>query len=51
MLINDHVNFTGDNPLIGENDEEIERFPDMSHAYTQEYREVAKKWLRNKILT
>ncbi len=44
MLINDHINFTGDNPLIGENDEEIgPRFPDMSHAYTQEYREVAKK--------
>ena len=44
MLINDHINFTGDNPLIGENDEEIgPRFSDMSHAYTQEYREVAKK--------
>ena len=44
MLINDHINFTGYNPLIGENDEEIgPRFPDMSHAYTQEYREVAKK--------
>lgn len=44
MLITDHINFTGDNPLIGENEEEMgPRFPDMSHAYTEEYREVAKK--------
>ncbi|MEN2297151.1 purine-nucleoside phosphorylase, partial [Enterococcus faecalis] len=44
LLINDQINFTGDNQLIGENDEEIgPRFPYISHAYTQEYREVAKK--------
>ncbi|EOH98320.1 inosine/guanosine/xanthosine phosphorylase [Enterococcus haemoperoxidus ATCC BAA-382] len=44
MLITDHINFTGDNPLIGENDEAMgPRFPDMSHAYTPAYFEIAKK--------
>lgn len=44
MLITDHINFTGDNPLIGENEDEMgPRFPDMSHAYTPAYCETAKK--------
>ncbi len=34
MFIEDHINFTGDNPLIGENHSELgARFPDMSTAY------------------
>ena len=37
MLINDHINFSGDNPLIGTNLNEFgPRFPDMSNAYNPE---------------
>lgn len=38
MLIKDHINFSGFNPLIGENLSELgPRFPDMSFAYDQEF--------------
>ena len=44
MLITDHINFTGQNPLIGANlDEFGPRFPDMSDAYTADYRAIAHK--------
>ncbi|MEK8127486.1 purine-nucleoside phosphorylase [Paenibacillus filicis] len=43
MLIEDHLNMTGDNPLIGLHHPELGvRFPDMSQAYTRSYRELAK---------
>ncbi|MGV3354298.1 purine-nucleoside phosphorylase [Streptococcus orisratti] len=42
MAITDHINLTGQNPLIGENLEDFgPRFPDMSNAYTADYRKVA----------
>lgn len=44
MLISDHINFMGTNPLIGPNDEYFgTRFPALSPAYCDEYRKLAKK--------
>ncbi len=43
MLISDHVNFMGVNPLRGPNIDELGvRFPDMSEAYPESLREIAK---------
>lgn len=40
MLITDHINFSGTNPLIGRNDERLgTRFPDMSEAYSVEWQQ------------
>lgn len=44
MLINDHINFAGNNPLMGQNIEEFgPRFPDMSNAYNKDFLNIAKK--------
>lgn len=44
MLISDHINFMGTNPLIGPNEDEFgTRFPDMSEAYSKALRQKAKK--------
>lgn len=42
MLISDHINYTGLNPLVGPNDPNVgPRFPDLSDAYSQNLREIA----------
>ena len=44
VLISDHMNFMGDNPLRGVNDPSLgERFPDMTQVYDGELRALLKK--------
>ncbi len=44
MLITDHINFMGANPLVGPNDETLgERFPDMTEIYKKKLIELAEK--------
>ena len=42
VVLRDHINLQGQNPLVGPNDDRFgPRFPDMSQAYSTTYREIA----------
>lgn len=44
MLITDHINLVGTNPLIGPNNDDLgTRFPDVSEVYNKDLRNIAKK--------
>jgi len=44
VLVGDHINLQGANPLVGSNDDRFGvRFPDLTHAYDQSYRAMAKE--------
>ena len=44
VLIKDHINLQGYNPLVGANDDRFGvRFPDMTHAYTRAYGKAAQE--------
>jgi purine-nucleoside phosphorylase len=52
VLIRDHINLQGANPLTGPNDDRFgPRFPDMTHAYERSYREFAKEEAGNLEMT
>ncbi|MUT65549.1 purine-nucleoside phosphorylase [Paenibacillus sp. NEAU-GSW1] len=52
MLISDHINLTGKNPLIGPNDDALGvRFPDMSEAYSKRLRAAAREIAASQGLT
>jgi purine-nucleoside phosphorylase len=41
VVISDHINLQGTNPLVGPNDDHLgPRFPDMTQAYSKPYREI-----------
>ena len=48
MMLTDHINFTGQNPLIGSHDDELGlRFPDMSDVYDKKIQGIVSNCFKN----
>ena len=49
MIMDDHINLLGTNPLVGSNDDRFgTRFPDMSEVYSRRLRTIAEKVARSR---
>ena len=47
VIVNDHINLQGQNPLVGPNDDRFgPRFPDMTRAYWKAYRDIVSEEAR-----
>ncbi len=51
MLIQDHINFLGTNPLIGLDVDDADRFPDMTEVYDKALRLKIKEWAKAQNVT
>ncbi len=52
VVLSDHINLQGTNPLAGPNDDRFGlRFPDMTHAYEKSYRTMAREEARKLDMT
>lgn len=52
MLITDHINLVGTNPLIGKNNDDLgTRFPDVSEVYNKDLRNIAKNTAKENNIT
>lgn len=52
VVLSDHINLQGNNPLAGPNDERFGlRFPDMTHSYDKSYRQMAREEARKLDMT
>ena len=52
VLLRDHINLQGTNPLVGTNDDRFGvRFPDMTHTYSRAYRQITREEAANLNIT
>ena len=52
VMLRDHINLQGQNPLTGANDERFgHRFPDMTYTYSKRFREIALDEARKNSIT
>ena len=51
MLIHDHINFLGTNPLIGVDAEDALRFPDMTEVYDKVMRRKIREWAQGESIS
>jgi purine-nucleoside phosphorylase len=48
VILSDHINLQGTNPLVGPNDDRLgQRFPDMTYTYSRRFRDIALEEARH----